>query len=66
MHFSILHYNLLFFKQQVYRRAHSSIAGLGTILQAKRSWARDPMRSMNFFNLRNPSNRTRTWGLLSL
>jgi hypothetical protein len=36
------------------------------MLQAGRSRIREPMRWMNFFfNLRNPSGRTRPWGLLS-
>jgi hypothetical protein len=36
------------------------------MLQAGRSRVRDPMRSMKFFNLPNPSGRIRTWGSLSL
>jgi hypothetical protein len=35
-------------------------------LQAGRSRARDPMRRINFFNLPNPSDHARPWGLLSL
>jgi hypothetical protein len=36
------------------------------LLQAGRSRDRDTVRSLNFFNLPNPSGRTRPWGSLSL
>jgi hypothetical protein len=36
-----------------------SVVGWGIMLQAGRSRVRDPMRSLNFFNLLHPSGRTR-------
>jgi hypothetical protein len=44
----------------------SSIDGWGAMLQAGRLLFRVLMRSLYFFNLRNPSSRTRPWSLLSL
>jgi hypothetical protein len=38
--------------------AHGSIDGSGAMIQAGRSWVRDPMRSLNFFDLPNHSSRT--------
>jgi hypothetical protein len=35
-------------------------------LSVSYSRVRDPMRSLNIFNLPNPSGRTRPWGLFSL
>jgi hypothetical protein len=39
-----------------------SIVGWGTMLQARRRRVQDPMRSLKFFNLPNPSSCTRIWG----
>jgi hypothetical protein len=41
-----------------------SILGWGTMLQAEGSLFRDPMGSMNLFNLPITSSRTRPWRLL--
>jgi hypothetical protein len=38
--------------------ARGGVVGWGTILQAGRSWVQFPMRSLDFFNLPNPSSRT--------
>jgi hypothetical protein len=46
--------------------SHGSVVGWGTMLQARRSRIRDPMRSMKFFYLPNPSSHTRPWSVLSL
>jgi hypothetical protein len=40
-------------------------SGWGTMLHGT-SWVWVPMRSLNYFDLSNPSSRTRPWGLLSL
>jgi hypothetical protein len=37
--------------------ARGSVVGSGTVLQTWRSRVRFPMRSLEFFNLRNPSSR---------
>jgi hypothetical protein len=42
--------------------ARGSLFGRGTMLQAGRSRVRFPMRSLNFFNLPNPSSRTMVLG----
>jgi hypothetical protein len=42
--------------------ARGSIVGWGTMLQARRSWVRVPMRCFFFFNLPNPSSRTMALG----
>jgi hypothetical protein len=39
---------------------------LTTMLEVPRWWVRDHMRGMDFFNLPNPSCRTKLWGLFSL
>jgi hypothetical protein len=39
-----------------------SLVGLGTMLQTERSRFRFPMRSLDFFNLSNPSSRTMALG----
>jgi hypothetical protein len=41
----------------------NSVVGWGIMLQAGRSWVWFLMRSLNFFNLPNTSNRTLTLGL---
>jgi hypothetical protein len=46
--------------------ARSSVVGWVSVLQAARSQAWDPMKSMNFFNLPNTFSCTRPWGLPSL
>jgi hypothetical protein len=38
-----------------------SYSGQGTMLQAGRSWVRDPMKWMIIFNIPNLSGRTRPW-----
>jgi hypothetical protein len=40
--------------------------GMCTVLQARRPGGRVPMRSLDFFNLPNPSSRTVAMGLTQL
>jgi hypothetical protein len=46
--------------------AHSSVVGWSTMLQAGRSQVWDPIRSVNFFSLHNPSSCARPCGIPSL
>jgi hypothetical protein len=46
-----------------YIGAHCSIVGWGPMLQARKSRVWFPMRSLDFFNLPNPSSRTMALGL---
>jgi hypothetical protein len=50
-------------KKKDLMRVCGSVDGLGAMLKARRSRIRVPIA---FFNLRNPSDRTKPWGLLSL
>jgi hypothetical protein len=43
----------------IYSGTRGSVDGRGSMLQAERSLVRVPMRSLIFFNLPNPSSRTR-------
>jgi hypothetical protein len=43
--------------------ARDSVVGWGTMLQARRSLVRFPMRSLNILNLSDPSSRSMTLGL---
>jgi hypothetical protein len=45
-----------------YYGACDRVVGLGTMLQAGRLRVRFPIRSLDFFNLPNPSSRTMTLG----
>jgi hypothetical protein len=42
--------------------ARGSVVGGGTVLQTRRSRVRFPMRSLDFFNLLNPSSRIMALG----
>jgi hypothetical protein len=44
------------------RGARGSVVGWGAMLQAERSRVQVPMRSLDFFNWPNPSNRTMALG----
>jgi hypothetical protein len=46
--------------------SHGSLVDLGTMVQARRSWVRYPVRLLNRFKLPNPSSRTRPWILLQI
>jgi hypothetical protein len=46
--------------------ARGSVICWGTILQAGKSWVRDPTRAINIINFPIPSGCIRNWELLSL
>jgi hypothetical protein len=55
---------LRFFSWYLRLGARGNAVGWGTLLEAGKSRVRFPMRSLNFFNLRNPSNCTMALGFI--